>query len=240
MNPEILSVIYFQLPSSETVIATPLNETGDKRRTILKKYRDIIEKVKDALDDDKLVNKVLSNSPKGNSSIESRIQYMLKLLKITYTEYTKAISVTTSGYTVVYRRDIDEAYINPYNVEWMRAWNGNLDIQICLDFHAVITYITDYYSKDDTGTMDVIKKMLDKDNSCTKDKMKKIAQCFLTHRMIGEAEAVYRLIPSMTLQNSNITCQWVSLGPKEQRTSRWKIASGNHQVRNSSHQIEKS
>ena len=28
----------------------------------------------------------------------------------------------------------------------------------------------------------------------------------------------------MTLKNSNVTCQWVSLGPKEERSSRWKKA----------------
>ena len=213
------------MPSGETVIAAPLNETGEKRRTLLKKYGEIIEKMKIALDDEKFVEKVMCKYPKGQFPIQSRIEYMNQLLGISYEDYTKAISVTSSGYNVVFRRDIDEAYINPYNIEWIRAWNGNMDLQVCLDFHAVITYITDYYSKDDSGTMEVIKKMMEKDNSGTQDKMKKIAQCFLTHRMIGEAEAVYRLIPSMNLQHSNITCQWVSLGPKEQRTSRWKLAS---------------
>ena len=213
------------MPSAETVIASPLKETGDKRRTLLKQYRDIIEKMKNALDDEKFVEKVMSKYPKGEFPIQSRIEYMSQLLRFSYEDYTKAISLTSSGYNVVFRRDIDEAYINPYNIEWIRAWNGNMDLQVCLDFHAVITYITDYYSKDDSGTMEVIKKMMEKDNSGTQDKMQKIAQCFLTHRMIGEAEAVYRLIPSMNLQHSNITCQWVSLGPKDQRTSRWKFAS---------------
>ena len=41
---------------------------------------------------------------------------------------------------------------------------------------------------------------------------------------MSEAEAVYRLLPSMTLKKSNVACQWVSLGPKEERFSRWKKA----------------
>ena len=41
---------------------------------------------------------------------------------------------------------------------------------------------------------------------------------------MGEAEAVYRLLPSMTLKKSNVVCQWVSLGMKEDRSSRWKKA----------------
>ena len=55
---------------------------------------------------------------------------------------------------------MDEIYINSYNIEWLRAWNGNMDIQIVLDYFAVITYVTDYYAKDDTGTMEVIKAAL--------------------------------------------------------------------------------
>ena len=41
---------------------------------------------------------------------------------------------------------------------------------------------------------------------------------------MGEAEAIYRLLPSMQLKKSNVTCQWVSLGTKEERSSRWKKA----------------
>ena len=48
-----------------------------------------------------------------------------------------ALKTTKSGYSVVLGRDIDETMINNFNEEWLRAWNGNIDIQICLDFHAV-------------------------------------------------------------------------------------------------------
>ena len=54
--------------------------------------------------------------------------------------------------------------------------------------------------------------------------MKIIANTFLTHRQMGEAEAIYRLLPSMLLKKSNVACQWVSLGTKDERSSRWKKA----------------
>ena len=82
-----------------------------------------------------------------------------------------------------------------------RAWNGNIDLQICLDFFSVITYITDYYAKDESGTMKVIKQALAQNESKdVKDQMKLISNTFLTSRQMGEAEAVFRLIPSMTLK----------------------------------------
>ena len=57
-----------------------------------------------------------------------------------------------------------------------------------------------------------------------KEKMKLVANLFLTHRQIGEAEAVYRLIPSLTLSMSSIACQFVSTSKKEERSLRWRRA----------------
>ena len=51
--------------------------------------------------------------------------------------------------------------------------------------------------------------------------MRTVANVFLTTRQMGEAEAIYRLNPSLLLKNSNIACQWVSLGQKKERSSRW-------------------
>ena len=144
---------------------------------------------------------------------------------VQYNEYIEALETSTSGYSVVLARDLDELFINPYNREWMKAWNANMDLQVVLDFFAVITYVTDYYAKDDTGKMEVIKQML-KESRCEtlQEKMRLVANTFLTHRQIGEAEAVYRLIPHLTLTMSNLRCQFVSLGPKDERSVRWTQA----------------
>ena len=94
-----------------------------------------------------------------------------------------------------------------------------------LDFFAVITYVTDYYAKDDTGKLEVIKQML-KESQCQslKEKMRLVANAYLTHRPIGEAEAIFRLIPHLTLSMSNLKAQFVMLGPKDERSVRWKQA----------------
>ena len=85
--------------------------------------------------------------------------------------------------------------------------------------------MTDYYAKDDTGTLEVIKAALAQTNQHNlKENMKTISNVFLTHRQMGEAEAVYRLLPSMTFKKSNVQCQWVSLGVQEERSSRWMKA----------------
>ena len=115
--------------------------------------------------------------------------------------------------------------MNPYNREWMQAWDGNLDIQPCLDYFAVSTYITDYYAKADTAMMTALKTAMKASNENEiKEKMKVVANLFLTHRQIGEAEAVYRLIPSLTLSMSNIACQFLFTARKEERSMRWRRA----------------
>ena len=47
---------------------------------------------------------------------------------------------------------------------------------------------------------------------------------FLTHRQIGEAEAIYKLLPNMLLKNSNVACQWLSVGRQSDMSKRWKLA----------------
>ena len=46
-------------------------------------------------------------------------------------------------------RDIDEIWVNSYNPEITEAFDANTDFQITLDFYAIITYITEYFVKDD-------------------------------------------------------------------------------------------
>ena len=224
---------YPRYPSPKTMIVTPCNESSAKLRDEkLAKYREVLNKVKTVLDDEEAIKKIMQKYDKQTESkdehqdmIEKRIRELCKLADVDYTTYLEALSTSKSGHSVVLKRDLDEIYINPYNIEWLRAWNGNMDLQVVLDYFAVITYVTDYYAKDDTGTMEVIKAALAQTNTNDlKEKMRTVANVFLTHRQMGEAEAVYRLIPGMTLKNSNVACQWVSLGVKEERSSRWRKA----------------
>ena len=104
---------------------------------------------------------------KQNETIEEyekntklRIKEMLKIAGVDYNEYIKALETSKTGYSVILRRDLDEIYINSYNPEWIRAWDGNIDIQPCFDYFAVITYVTDYFMKDETGTMEILKEVV--------------------------------------------------------------------------------
>ena len=132
--------------------------------------------------------------------------------------YTEILSISSKGYCIMNKRDIDEIYINNYNEEWIRCWDSNMDIQLTLDYFAIITYITDYYMKDDSGTMEFIKAAIkDSENEPLREKLKVVKNTFLTHRQMGESEAYYQLFPSMHLADSNIGTVFVATGFNKSR-----------------------
>ena len=95
-----------------------------------------------------------------------------------------------------------------------------MDLQLCLDFYAVITYISDYYSKDDSGTLGYIKEALMKaSNESLQTKLSVVAHQFLTHRQIGESEAYFKILPHLHMQSSNIDTVFLPTGFKENRSS---------------------
>ena len=90
---------------------------------------------------------------------KQRILKVLKLAGVSIKSYVAAVRENTKkGLNIILARDIDEIYINNYNPEWLRAWNANIDIQPCFDFFAVITYITEYFTKDESGTSAFLSK----------------------------------------------------------------------------------
>ena len=129
---------------------------------------------------------------------------------VPYEDYKRYLKMGRSGYTVVLQRDIDEVFINSYNPEWIRAWDANLDIQPVLDFFAVITYVTEYAWKPEPGESD-INKVLESCSDDKKEQMKAVSNTFLTTREMGESEAAYKVISSLSMTGANNSAQWVSL-----------------------------
>ena len=71
--------------------------------------------------------------------------------------YHYCLSFCEYGTKIILRRRIDEVFVNNYNPHWMEAWQGNMDLQLCLDYFSIITYMTDYVTKPETKTTEVLK-----------------------------------------------------------------------------------
>ena len=198
---------------------------------IQKKYSEILTRVKEVINDKEIINSILEEWPKDlDISVElyeeNRQKRIVKLLNIAgyHSEdeiqlYEEAFKFSTPGYSLNMERDIDEIFVNSYNIEWARTWNGNTDLQICFDYFAVITYITEYYCKDDTGMMTKLIEML-KNSECEtlKEKMILVMNTFISARQMGECEAYYKIMPDFHLKDSNVATVFVPTSRKELRS----------------------
>ena len=90
---------------------------------------------------------------------------------------------------------------------------------LTFDYFGIITYVTDYYMKDDSGTLKLIEKVLkNATNESYKKQLQLVKNIFLTHRQIGESEAYYKLFPSLHLSDSNIGVVFIPTGFRQNRS----------------------
>jgi hypothetical protein len=150
------------------VFCNELTSEQNKDDSQRKRKPEILEKVKELLDDKETTDKIMSKYNKKEESFEEyeanredRIDELLRIAGTNYHEYEEEIKHSVKqGYTILLERDIDEGYINAFNPEWLEAWGGNIDLQPCFDYFAVITYVTDYLTKDDSGVTAILREVM--------------------------------------------------------------------------------
>ena len=142
-------------PVWKTLVTNPSIQLSDSQKN---KHKKILTDVKDILNDENVIKNIMKKFNKDEESIDEYIRNREKRVKMVlaaagykteedFDLYIEALSCSSAGYSIILKRDIDEIFVNSYNAEWILAWNGNIDLQICLDFFAVITYITEYFTK---------------------------------------------------------------------------------------------
>ena len=192
------------------------------------RYKEILFNVEGIITDDDKVKEIMNRYEKGKTAEENetnrskRIDLMLEMAgNISYDDYIMAIKKTRKhGSTVLLKRDIDEIYVNNYNPEWAEAWNANHDLQPVLDFFAAITYITDYWAKPDEGITQHLREAATalKSEPDQQKRCQQMANIFMTHRQMGEAEAYYKIFPNLTLKYSNVDTIFIPTDKKELRS----------------------
>ena len=214
-----------KFPVSETLVATPCEISypdPEERKLVTLKIKLVLSKVKKVLKDDDLMTVIVRDTE--TQDIKTRIIAMLRRAEICedlgvtnddelYDKYVECLKVSFRGYQIILKRDIDEIFINNYNSEWIMAWDANLDIQLCLDHYAIVTYVMEYLNKDESGTYEfIIRALKDSESSTLQERLKLVKNTFQTHRQIGQSEAIYRLFSSFHLSGSNIGTQFIHTG----------------------------
>ena len=188
---------------------------------------EILTRVKELLDDKEVIDKIMSKYNKKEETKEeyeanrnNRIIELLAIAETNYEEYVEEIKHSVrQGYSILLERDIDEGYINAFNPEWLEAWKGNIDLQPTLDYFAVITYVTDYLTKDESGVTAILREVMKRtEKDETKERMQMMINTFLTHRQMGQAEAYYKLIPSLHMKFSTVKTVFIPTDKKELRS----------------------
>ena len=218
-------------PLKETLVVDKheLNDTDETAKTESKNYEKILHDVKEVMTDNNKLQIIFDKYPnKGKTREEyiywreQRIDEMLRLAGgITYNEYIMAIKRSIAhGSQVLLQRDLDEMWINNYNPDWIVAWNANIDLQPVLDFFAVITYVTDYWAKPDEGLTQILREAAIRLRAepDQRKKCQQMANTFLTFRQMGEAEAYYKILPSLTLKYSSVDTIFVPSDKKSERS----------------------
>ena len=200
-----------KLPSPRTLIAKPLSPDlpDDERQQKLKKAKGIKEKVLAVLD------KAIENC--------WDLETLLKAAdpKLDEKMYIKdCLLVSERGATVILERQPCEAFVNNYNVNYMYAWQANMDIQVCTDPYAVVSYISDYISKPDAGLTRMMRTALAETKGLLNDeRIDYLKKAYLTHREICTSEAVYRISRGLHLRESNLKTVFIDSGFPQERSN---------------------
>ena len=253
-----------KLPSYTTIVAKPPPKemSSEDKKALEKKHEEVLKKVKDVIEDDKVIENILEQFPKhlennvtdairGKIKVdflsseklyfifkgrEQRIDALLEKAGLGSEEgkemYVAALGFSSSGYSLVMARDIDELWVNSYNPEITIVWDGNTDFQFCFDFYAIIAYISEYFTKDDTGVVKTLTATL-KAAECDdlKSKMKLLSNTWIRNRQMGEAEAVYKLVKDFHFRDSDTVCVFVQTCKKSERSKMLKNVTGKEEFK---------
>ena len=220
-----------RFPLKDTIMIDknePKNSTVEDKEKILNR-ENILRKVREVLKDDDKLETIFKKYPEKGETLEDdyyfrsqRIEELLKVAgDISYEDYVISLKcMKNNGSTVLIKRDIDEIYVNNYNQEWITNWNANMDIQIVLDYFGLITYVTDYWAKADEGLTPILREAAKqlKAEPEQKKRAQEMANTFISHRQMGEAEAYYKILPNLTLKYSNVDTVFVPTDKKELRS----------------------
>ena len=144
---------------------------------------------------------------------------LLTVAHVTIDDYTKALSISKFGQSVILKRQPYEQNVNCYSPAILKAWQANMDIQYVVNANACVMYIASYVLKAEKGMGELLKqaaKELQQGN--TRQQLNKLGSVFLTNREVSAQEAVYRVL-SMPLRRCSRTTIFLNTDNKDSRDS---------------------
>ena len=156
---------------------------------------------------------------KKDLPLDVTLDEVLTTAHVTLEDYTKALSMSKSGESVILKRQPCEQNVNCYSSAVLRTWQANMDIQYVINAYACVMYIASYVLKAEKG-MGVLLKQAAKElhHGNTRQQLSKLGSVFLTNREVSAQEAVYRVL-SMPLRRCSRTTVFLNTDHKDSRDS---------------------
>ena len=202
-------------PSDKCMISKPVTELYPnmdevEQQNMVEEAKTMMTKVKTALEE------LEYECTDYDDDLEKFLQEKCGVSNIDY--YHELLQISLSGKTVILKRKVSEVFVNNYNKVFLKHWNANTDIQLCLDSFAVVTYITDYLTKSDRNVtealMSALKSKTHEDRYGLLNHLKRI---YFLSKQTCLSEATYRLIPGLELKGSTRKCLFVNSGFPHER-----------------------
>ena len=167
----------------------------------------------------KVLTRVKEVLQKKNLPTDVTLNELLTVAHVTIDDYTKALSISKFGQSVILKRQPYEQNVNCYSPAILKAWQANMDIQYVVNAYACVIYIASYVLKAEKGMGELLKqaaKELQQGN--TRQQLNKLGSVFLTNREVSAQEAVYRVL-SMPLRRCSRTTIFLDTDHKDSRDS---------------------
>ena len=145
------------------------------------------------------------------------LQEVLDRAHVTLDDYTKSLSISKCGRSVILKRKPSEQSVNYYSPAILKAWEANMDIQYVVNAYACVMYIASYVLKAEKGMGELLKQAArEMEQGNTRQQLNKLGSVFLTNREVSAQEAVYRVL-SIPLRRCCRSVVFINTDNKESR-----------------------
>ncbi|XP_041961680.1 uncharacterized protein LOC121719960 [Alosa sapidissima] len=135
--------------------------------------------------------------------------------------FEKAYNICSKKKSIVLKRNPGDIWVNQYNKDLLRAWQGNMDIQYVTDAFSVVVYILSYITKAEQEMGLLLQRAQDESmngNLDAKAAFRQLGSVYLHNREVSAQEAVYRLT-HMHLKECSRDVQFIPVGDNPVRMS---------------------
>ncbi|XP_029933198.1 uncharacterized protein LOC115377526 [Myripristis murdjan] len=150
------------------------------------------------------------------------VEDLFASLRINQEIFEMAYRRLEKKHKVVYRRGVNEVWVNQYSKQLLKCWNANMDISFVTDAYAVVIYIISYITKAEReiGLLlsNAQKEAKKQGNLSAKEALRKLGSVYLHNRDVCAQEAVYRLM-NMHLRECSRKVVFVPTGSRIVRMS---------------------